>query len=92
MKKMREFKKRIVQKTDLAPEAVGCMRLTIIDNNYLYLENHQGVHEYTQKRILIDGGAYGLVVKGSRLMLESFGKDNVAVRGEIDTIQYEKNG
>ena len=88
-KKFGGVKKNIVQKFDLAPEAVGCMRLTVIDNTDVYIENHEGVIEYTQKRISINIGSYSLVIAGSGLELEHFGHENIAVKGKILSIQYE---
>lgn len=88
--KIRKIKKSIVQKFDLAPEAIGCMRLILIDNTDIYLENHKGVIEYTQKSVVISYGQYNLVIKGDDLKLMSFGKENVAVKGKITCIQYEK--
>lgn len=88
-KKFSNFKKSIVQKAELAPEAIGCMRLTVIDNTNVYLENHKGVIEYTQKRIGINIGPFSLIIKGANLTLESFGKENVAIVGEIVSIQYD---
>ncbi len=90
-KKIRQIKKSIVQKFELAPEAVGCMRLTVIDNTNVYLENHKGVIEYTQKRVNINIGPYNLIIKGAHLNLSSFGKENVVIEGEIACIQYENN-
>ena len=89
MKSFREIKKYLTQKFELAPEAVGCTRLIIIDNTHIFLENYQSVLEYTQKRVNIQIGAYNIVVTGKGLELESLGKENVAVRGEIMSIQYE---
>jgi sporulation protein YqfC len=88
-KKISEIKKGIVQRFELAPEAVGCIRLTVIDNTHAYLENYKNVIEYTQKRVSVNAGAYNIVIEGGGLELESFGKENVTVRGAIASIRYE---
>lgn len=89
MKKLREIKKYLTQKFELAPEAVGCTRLIIIDNTHIYLENYQSVLEYTQKRVGIHIGTHNLIIEGTGLVLESLGKENMAVSGKIASIQYE---
>jgi sporulation protein YqfC len=89
VKNIREVKKRIVQKFELAPEAAGCTRLTLIDNTHACIENHKGVIEYTQKRVRIKANEHCIVISGSGLVLERFGRENVMVCGEIQTIQYE---
>lgn len=90
MKKLRDIKKRIVQKFELAPEAAGCTRLTMIDNTHACLENHKGIIEYTQKKICINAKGLRIVVGGSDLVLERYGRENVMICGEISMIQYEK--
>ncbi len=90
MSKFRDMKKNIVQKFELAPEAVGCLRLTVIDNTHAYIENHKGIVEYTQKRVGISaGGAFAIVISGNNLLLERFGRENVVVTGDIRSVQYE---
>lgn len=86
---MREIKKNIVQKLQLAPEAAGCLRLTVIDNTHLYVENHKGIAAYTPQRALINGGGFMIAVSGNALLLERFGRDNAAIRGDIQSVQYE---
>ncbi|MGE5495739.1 MAG: YabP/YqfC family sporulation protein [Burkholderiales bacterium] len=85
----RNVKKVIVQKSGLAPEAVGCVRLTMIDNTNLYIENHSNISEYSMKRVGVYAGPFYITVEGSELELESFGQENVAIKGEIASIKYE---
>jgi sporulation protein YqfC len=85
----RNIKKDIVQKSGLAPEAVGCVRLTMIDNTNLYIENHSNITEYSMRRVGVYAGPFYITVEGSGLELESFGQENVAVKGEIASIKYE---
>ncbi len=89
MKEKPNIKKNIVQRFDLAPEAVGCVRLTLIDNTNAYLENYNSIAEYTGRRVGIKAGNYYVTIEGSGLELESFGHENVAVRGRIEAVRYE---
>jgi len=89
LSRLSQFKKHIVQKFELAPEAAGCLRLTVIDNTNVYIENHKGIAEYTQKKASVYGGAFTVVICGSDLKLERFGRDNVAIRGDIRSVQFE---
>jgi len=89
LSRLSEIKKGIVQKFELSPEAVGCLRLTIIDNTNVYIENHRGIAEYTQKKVGINGDAFVIVISGGALQLERFGRDNVAISGDIRSVQYE---
>jgi sporulation protein YqfC len=83
------IKKKIVQRAGLGPEAVGCVRLTAIDNTHLCIENHKSIAEYTSRRVGINAGYFYITVEGSGLELESFGQENVSIKGEIASIKYE---
>lgn len=83
------IKKNITIKAGLAPEALGCLRLTILDNTNLFIENYSNVSEYTSRRLGVNTGTFYITIEGEGLELESFGQDNVSVRGEITSIKYE---
>lgn len=89
MAKKAGIKKSLTLKTGLAPEAIGCLRLTVIDNTNLFIENYSNVSEYTSRRLGVNTGTFYITVEGEGLELESFGQENVSVRGEITTIKYE---
>ena len=57
----------------LAPEAAGCMRMTLTDDNAVCIENYQSIVEYTQKRVRVHIGAYDILVRGTQLVLQEFG-------------------
>ena len=42
LKKPRKLTQRIVKRLQMAPEAAGCLRITLIDNTHAFVENHQG--------------------------------------------------
>lgn len=85
----RAIKKSIVQRAGLAPEAIGCVRLTAIDNTHICIENHGSISEYTPRRVGINAGCFYIVVQGAGMELESFGQENVSIKGEITSITYE---
>lgn len=89
MKKLREIKKSIVHRFDLAAEAAGCIRLTLIDNTHACIENHKGIMEYTQKKVCVKAAGLNIAISGSGLVLERFGRENVMICGDIQAIQYE---
>ena len=82
--------KNILKKLDMAPEAAGSVRLTALDDTHLRIENYSSVQEYTQKKVRLVAGEFTLVIEGEGLELEAMGKENVAVRGRIGSVRYEK--
>ena len=89
MKKTFDITKSIVQRFELAPEAVGCLRVTLIDNTHAFIENHRGVIEYTQRRICVRARQLNVTILGQGLVLDRFGRENVAVRGDVFKVEYE---
>ena len=82
--------KSILKRLDMAPEAAGSVRLTTLDDTHLRIENYSSVQEYTQKKVRLVAGEFTLVIEGEGLELEAMGKENVAVRGRIGSVRYEK--
>lgn len=90
MKKLRSVPKNILKRLEMAPEAMGSVRLTAIDDTHARIENYSSVLEYTSKRVRLTAGEFALVIEGEELELEALGKENVAVRGRIGCVRYEK--
>jgi sporulation protein YqfC len=76
----------------MAPEAAGCLRVTLLDNTHAYIENHRGVLEYTTRRVCIRAEQMNITVSGESLILDRFGHEDVAIRGDIRQVQYEISG
>ncbi len=92
LKKARKITQGIVKRLELAPEAAGCLRVTLIDNTHAYIENHRGVLEYTTRRVVVRAQDVNVTIGGEALTLERFGREDVAVRGSIMQVQYEISG
>jgi sporulation protein YqfC len=90
LKKMRGVPKRILKQLEMAPEAAGSVRLTALDDTHVCIENYKTVLEYTQKRVKLVAGDFVIVLEGEGLELEAMGRENVAVRGQIGALRYEK--
>lgn len=91
-KKPRKLTQRIAKRLQMAPEAAGCLRITLIDNTHAFVENHQGVLEYTARRVCIRTPQTNVTISGQGLVLERFGREDVVVRGDIRQLQYEMTG
>jgi len=88
--KVRGVPKRILKRLDMAPEAAGSVRLVALDDTHVRIENYRSVLEYTQKKVRLVAGEFTIAIEGEGLELEALGKENVAVRGRIGCVRYEK--
>jgi len=91
-KKPRKITQKIAKRLQMAPEAAGCLRITLIDNTHAFIENHRGVLEYTARRVCVRTPQMLVTVEGQGLMLERFGKEDVVIRGDLRQLQYEISG
>ena len=92
MKKARKLTQNIVKRLEMAPEAAGCLRVTLLDNTHAFIENHQGIVEYTTRRVCIRARQINVTVSGEGLILERLGREDVVIRGDIAQVQYEISG
>ncbi len=83
--------KKVLKKLDMAPEAAGSVRLTALDDTHARIENYRSVLEYTQKKVRLAAGEFIIVIEGEGLELETLGKENVAVRGSIGCVRFDKS-
>lgn len=88
--KLKGISKNVLKKLDMAPEAAGSVRLTALDDTHARIENYRSVVEYTQKKVRLIAGDMIIVIEGEGLELEALGKENVAVRGRIGCVRFDK--
>lgn len=65
-------------------------RLILIGNRQVYLENHQGIIEYEEKRIKVKTSSGVLIIKGENLTIRSLYTKELAVEGEIASLEIER--
>ena len=92
LKKPHKITQNIAKRLQMAPEAMGCLRVTLLDNTHAFIENHRGVLEYTTRRVCVRTPRMNVTVGGQSLMLERFGRDDVVIRGDIHEVKYEISG
>ena len=58
-------------------------RITSIGNRALLVENHRGILEYRQDRVILATGCGSVCVEGDELLLSEVRRDALIIRGEI---------
>ena len=77
---------------ELPAEAVlGDFRLISISNRDVFIENHLGVLEYTQKRLKIRSKEKDILFMGNDIVIKKMGKKNLILQGSIDMIEFFDN-
>jgi len=88
-KKDKRIKQALANGLELPLEAMtNAMRLVLLNNTELFLENHKGIKEYTLHCIRIQTESYQLAVKGEKLELKQLGTEKIIIKGEIHSIEF----
>lgn len=56
--------------------------------NALRVENYLGIIEYSQERLLLQCKGCRLEISGRQLYIESYAKEEMTLRGQIEQVHY----
>lgn len=81
---------KLLNAFDIPEDSLGTVpRLTVTGNGSVLIENHKGLVEYGREHIVVSGGKMLLSIHGSGLELEAMNRDEIRVKGQILSIDYE---
>ncbi len=69
--------------------ALGSLRLTILENREILIENHQGIVACTETVVKIKIASGWLFIAGERLHLQDLQSDQILLSGAVREIRYE---
>ena len=70
----------------------GCARLTAVGRRCLRVENHTGVQDLSDTRVVIGSRRGPLCVEGRGLLLRDIRPDALVIRGEIIRVEFPCEG
>ena len=74
----------------IPPEiSAGETRVTITGGGRVWLENYQGLLEYTEKSIVLQGKRGRIFIEGEKLRVDYFTARDMVVRGNIRAVRYD---
>ncbi len=74
---------------DLPPDLLmGLPRISMAGREDMFVENHQGVIECTQKRIRFQTSAGVVKVTGEKLVVKHIGAERIAIHGVIGAVEF----
>lgn len=89
MKKKKRLAAAMAEALEIPQDiAVNQLKLTLRGKTALYLENHQGIVNYSPGRILCQTEEGLLEIRGRDLLLESLEADELLIQGEIAGISF----
>lgn len=64
--------------------------LSMISDNELMIENHNGIVNYFPEEILINTKEFFVKVSGEGLFIESLTRESINIMGKIKTVDFER--
>ena len=90
MNKRRKPTETIIESLELPQDLFeGMPNLYLTGNRKLYISNHRGILTYEKEEIIILTKALQVKVHGEELVIESYSKDELVIRGYISFIGME---
>ena len=66
----------------------GELMIKVYGNHSLLIENHKGIHEYTNERIIVTSKLYQIHIHGQQLHIQLFSGVDMKIEGIINSIEY----
>jgi len=85
------FMNRIVNALDLPQDVVlNIPRITLTGKIAVFLENHKGIVEYSERVIRVNTPIGIIVIKGEDLLIKTIIADEITIDGNIKSVEYEE--
>lgn len=90
MNERRKKTEAIIESLELPQDLFeGLPNIFMTGNRKLYISNHKGILAYEKEEIVILAKAVQIKVHGKELMIESYSKDELVIRGYISFLGME---
>ncbi len=90
MNKRRKITETIIESLELPQDLFeGMPNILLTGNRKLYISNHRGILAYEKDEIIILAKAVQIKVQGEELVIESYSKDELVIRGYISFVGME---
>ena len=90
MKKRSALPVELCDRLELPPETAGAAKLTVTDGRLALVENHRGLLEYGEERMIVSCIKGKIIIYGSELRLVGMNADELAIAGSIKSVEWEK--
>ena len=90
MSKQRKNIETIIESLELPQDLFeGMPNIFLTGNRKLYISNHRGILSYERDEIIILAKSVQVKVQGEELVIESYSKDELVIRGYISFLEME---
>lgn len=66
----------------------GAIKVSLIGNTDVWIENYRGILEYTSEKILLQGKGCQVCFEGEGLSVDYYTNEDMKIRGRISKVKY----
>lgn len=90
LKKLDNIASDIAERLELPEDALlGAAKLTVTAGRRVLIENHKGILEYGDARIVIGTMKRKICISGSDLRLVAMSRSELLISGKLQTVEWE---
>lgn len=90
MRRRWELPQNLAERLALPEEALlGTAKLTVTGGRRLLVENHRGIMDYSQERIVVSLGRGRLNISGTGLVIHAMNRQELLIGGRIQSMEWE---
>ena len=79
----------IAERLELPGEAVGELKLSVVDRHRALIENHRGLLACTEERIVVRGSHGSLSLSGVGLCIEAMNEKDLLISGKLERVEWD---
>ena len=89
---MKRINQSISRAMDLPKEfALDLPKVEMLGNFQVYIENHQGIHQYHEQQMIINCRIGQLIISGEDLIIRQITLDDLYIEGKIQSVTFNEN-
>ena len=78
----------VADRMNVPEELVGTAKLSLTGDRHAVIENHRGVLDYSQERIVVSTRSGSITLFGTGLRISAMSRDALVVRGRVHTAEW----
>ena len=85
------FKTKVAELSEIPKDvALGITTVTITGDTEISVENLKGILEYNDSIIRVRTKSGKILIKGDKLLVDSYSNDEMMIKGKIDSVEFKK--
>ncbi len=87
------LREKMAQSLDASREVIlDAVKLTMIGNREMTVENYKSIAEYTESKIILIANPHRVIISGRDLEIKSLARELLYITGHVFDLEFKKEG